>query len=171
MLQKISLLSLTVLLLACQACAQNQTFVSTEGRFSIDLSSTPIEESNSPVASVGGKKLWWKTGNASFSISYADNPNAKKELAEGAVNASADAFLGAIPKSAELVSRKKIVIDGYPGIEVKVREPDGYTVLTRYYMVETRLYCVMALWNAGRNDADVIKTVDSFKVSIEGTPK
>ncbi|MBX3300274.1 MAG: hypothetical protein KF736_12520 [Acidobacteria bacterium] len=92
-------------------------------------------------------------------------------MAEGAVNASADAFLGAIPKSAELVSRKKILIDGYPGIEVKVREPDGYTVLTRYYMVETRLYCVMALWNAGRNDADVIKTVDSFKVSIEGTPK
>lgn len=162
---------LAIVLFTCQACAQNKTYDSAEGRFSIDLGSTPTEERNSAEASLGGKKLWWKTANASYSVGYADNPNAKKELAEGAVNASADGFLGAIPKAAELVSRKKIEISGYPGIEVKVRESDGYTVLMRYFMVETRLYGVMALWNAGKNDADVLKTVDSFKISIQEPSK
>jgi hypothetical protein len=167
MFRLISVLSVTILLLTISACAQKKGFVSSEGRFSIDLSSTPTEDRNSGEATVGGKKLWWRTGAASFSVSFADNPNAKKEFAERAVNASADAYIGAIPKSAEIVSRKNIELEGYPGVEVRSRESDGYTVVTRYYMVETRLYCTMALWTAGQSDSDVIRTLDSFKVNVQ----
>jgi hypothetical protein len=166
-----SILLTTILLFAVQSCAQNKEFVSPEGRLSIDLSSQPTEDGNSAEAKIGGKKLWWRTEQASFSVSYADNPNAKGDLARNAVSASADGYIGAIPKSAEVVSRKDIELNGYPGVEIKSRESDGYTVLTRYYMVESRIYCVMALWTAGRVDSDVIRRLDSFKVNLKTPAK
>lgn len=104
MLRIVSMLSFAILLLTIQSCAQNKTFVSSEGRFSIDLSSSPTEDKNSAEAKVGGKKMWWRTEGVTFMVSYADNPNAKRELAEGAVNAAADGYLGSIPKSADVVS-------------------------------------------------------------------
>ena len=167
MVRIVSMLLFAVLMLTVQSCAQNKLFVSSDGRFSIDLNSSPSEDKNSAEARVGGKKMWWRTEGVSFMVSYADNPNAKKELAEGAVNAAADGYLGAIPKSAQLVSRTSIDLNGYPGIEVWSRESDGYTAVTRYFMVETRLYCTMALWTAGPLDADVIRRLDSFKVDVQ----
>ena len=158
------------LFFASPACAQSKTFVSSEGRFSIDLGVKPTEVRNSAEASVGGKKLWWKTGTSTFSVSYVDNPNATAERANKAVHSSADAYIAAIPRSAEVVSRNEIQLDGYPGVEVRSREPDGYTVVTRYYMAGTRLYCVMALWMAGANDTVVLKTLDSFKVLKDEPP-
>ena len=162
---------LVAILLTGQSCAQNKVFVSPEGKFSIDLNSTPTEDKNSAEAKLGGKKLWWRIDGASYMVSYADNPSAKKELAEGAVNASAEGYTGSIPKSAEVVSRKNIELNGYPGVEVRSRESDGYTVVTRYYMVETRLYCAMALWTAGRNDSEVIRKLDSFEVNVQSPAK
>lgn len=90
MLRIVSHVLFVISLLTVQACAQNRPFVSSEGRFSIDLSSSPTEDKNSAEARVGGKKLWWRTAGVSFMVSYADNPNAKRELAEDAVNAAAD---------------------------------------------------------------------------------
>lgn len=171
MLQLFSIFLVTVQLLTVQACGQNKVFVSPEGRFSIDLNSTPTEEKNSAEAKLGGKKMWWRTDGASFMVSYAENPDTKKEFAESAVSASADGYIGAIPKSAEVVSRKNIELNGYPGVEIRSRESDGYSVVTRYYMVETRLYCTMALWTAGPKDADVIRTLDSFKVNNQTPAK
>ncbi len=162
-----STLLITILLFAVQSCAQSKEFVSPEGRFSIDLGSKPTDDTNSAEAKIGGKKLWWRTQQASFSVSYVDNPNAKRDLAERAVSASADGYIGSIPKSAEVVSRRNIELNGYPGVEIRSRESDGYTVVTRYYMVETRLYCIMALWTAGRGDSDVIRRLDSFKVNVQ----
>jgi hypothetical protein len=147
MLRKIILVSFAFPLLFIQACAQTKSFVSSEGRFSIDLDKTPTEDKNSAEAKIGGNKLWWRTERATFSVSYADNPDAKKENAEGAVAASADGYVSAIPKAAEIISRKTIELDGYPGIEVMSKEKDGYTVIARYYMV-TRAFT--ALWLCGR---------------------
>ena|SRR5436190_16584477 len=161
----IILLSLTVLLSLVQACAQKGPYVSDKGRFSINLRVTPEEDKNSAEASLGGKKLWWRTQRASFMVSYVDKPDAKKEDAMATVEASADGYITAIPKAAQVVGRKTIAIGGHPGIEVQSREKDGYTAVTRYYMVEKRLYCVMALWTAGPDDGDVLQTLDSFKVN------
>jgi hypothetical protein len=69
-----------------------------------------------------------------------------------------------IPKTGEVVSRNKITLGGYPGVEVKVREKDGFTVITRYYVVAKRTYCVMAMWTARPVDRYVAETLDSFKV-------
>ncbi|HMQ03429.1 MAG TPA: hypothetical protein PKD26_05900 [Pyrinomonadaceae bacterium] len=171
MLRLFSIFLLIVLVFSVQACAQSKVYVSSEGRFSIDLNFTPTEDRNSAESKLGGKKLWWRTESASFMVSFADNLDAKKEFAESAVNASADGYIGAIPKSAKVVSRKNIGIDGYPGVEIVSRESDGYTVVTRYFMVDTRLYCTMALWTAGRNDLDVIRTLDSFKVYVQSPMK
>jgi hypothetical protein len=167
MLRIVPMFLFAISLLTVQSCAQNKPYVSSEGRFSIDLNFTPTEDKNSAEAKLGGKKMWWRSDGTSFMVSYADNLDAKKEFAERAVNASADGYIGAIPKSAEVVSRKNIELNGYPGVEVRSRESDGYTAVTRYYMVETRLYCTMALWIAGRKDPDVIRTLDSFKVTVE----
>lgn len=167
MFRIITLLSFTIPLLFIQACAQNKSFVSHEGRFSIDLNGTPSEDKNSVEAKLGGKKLWWKAEHSTFMVSYADNPNAKKENAEGAVIAAADGYSSAIPKAAEIVSRKKIALDGYPGFEVTSREKDGYTAIARYYMVDTRLYCIMALWSEGPNNTGVLRTLDSFKIAAK----
>jgi hypothetical protein len=151
-------------LLLIESCAQNKSYVSTEGKFSIDLLTTPTEERNASETKLGGKKLWWKNERATFMVSYAVNTEAKKEFAERAVEASADAYSSAIPKAAEIVSRKKITLDGFPGIEVISREKDGYTATTRYFMVDTRLYCIMALAFSGPNDSYVTKTLNSFKL-------
>ncbi len=171
MLRLFSTLLVTILLFAVQSCAQNKVFVSNEGNFAIDLDSPPSEDKNSAEAKLGGKKMWWRTEGASFMVSYVDNPDAKKELAESAVNASADGYIGSIPKSAEVVSRRKIELSGFPGVEIKSRERDGFTAVTRYFMVETRLYCTMALWTAGRNDSDVMRRLDSFKVNVQTSLK
>src|SRR5690606_9253343 len=99
-----------------------------------------------------------------FMVSYSVNPDAKKELAENAVSASADAYSLAIPKAAEILSRRKITLDDYPGVEIISREKGGYTATTRYFMVDTRLYCIMALAFSGPNNSYVTKTLNSFKL-------
>lgn len=98
-------------LLFFEFCAQDKSFVSFEGKFSIDLQTTPTEDNDSAESRLGGKKLWWKSERASFMVSYVDNPDAKKEFAESAVTASADGYSSAIPKAAEIKSRKKIALD------------------------------------------------------------
>ncbi len=158
------LLSLTIVLFLTQACAQSKTFVSSEGRFSIDLQEVPAEEKNAQLDLRNAKKLWWRNGRATFSVLFADVPDAKKEDAESMVAASADRYIGAIPKAAEIVSKSKITLDGYPGFEVKSREKDGFIVINRYYLVEKRFYGVNVMWMAGPNDDYAVKTLDSFKV-------
>lgn len=170
MLRKLIPIFFAIQLLIFQGCAQSEPYVSSEGRFSIDLSAKPEEDKNSAEANLGGKKLWWRTSHATFMVSYADDPDAKKENAERAVMASADGFSLALPKGAEIISKKKIELDGYPGVEIMSRETDGYTAVARYYMVNTRLYCIMALWSARRNDKEVLTTLNSFKI-VESTPR
>ena len=145
-------------------CAQRGPFVSSEGGFSIDLPGAPGEDKNAGETKLGGKKLGWRDERALFTVSYVDTPNAKVEDGERIVSASADGYISALPKAAEVTSRNKISLDGDPGIEVKTREKDGFTVITRYYMVRQRLYCVVAMWMAGSNDDYVLKKIDSFKV-------
>jgi hypothetical protein len=164
MVRIIILLSLTIPLLFIHACAQNKSFVSSEGGFSIDLTAPPFEEKNAPEATLGGKKLKWRNEGVLFTVSYVDKADARNEDAEATVTVSADGYTGAIPKSAEIIARNKIVLDGHPGVEVKAREKDGFTVIARYYMVDKRLYCIMAMWPAGPNDEYALKTIDSFKV-------
>jgi hypothetical protein len=171
MLRKIALIFFTISLLLIQGCAQSEPFMSSEGKFSIDISTKPDEDKNSAEAKLGGKKLWWRLEHATFMVSYADNPDAKKENAERAVMASADGFSLTIPKGAEIISRKNVVLEGYPGVEIMSREKDGYTAVARYYMVDTRLYCIMALWSAGRNDQKVSRTLNSFKVLDRSHPE
>jgi len=160
--QILIVVSFTIQLLFIEACAQNKSFLSSDGRFSIELQATPTEDKNSAEVKLGGKKLWWRAERATFMVSYVDNPDAKKENAERAVIASADGYASVIPKAAEVISRKKIALEGHPGFEVISREKDGYTAVTRYFMVNTRLYCIMALWTDGQNDTDVLRTLDSF---------
>jgi hypothetical protein len=164
MIRFVILLSFTILLLFIQACAQTKPFVSSEGRFSIDLYTAPTEETNSAEAKLGGKKLWWKNGRATFMVSYGDAPNATKENAEAVVAASAEGYIGLIPKGAEILSKVKTNLDGYPGFQVKSQEKDGFTVIARYYVAEKRIYCVMVMWNAGSNDDYAVKTINSFKL-------
>lgn len=160
----ITLVCLWITILFIHSCAQNTSFVSAEGKFSIDLANSPVEDKNSPEARMGGKKLWWKTEGASFMVSYVDNQDAKEDLGESVVKVAADGYISALPKAAEIVSRKNIELEGYPGVEIMSKEKDGYTAVTRYYMAKTRLYCVMALWSSGSNDEGVIRIVDSFQI-------
>jgi len=164
MIRFLILLSFTTPLLFIQACAQNKPFVSTEGRFSIDLPGTPMEEKNAREAAFGGKKLGWRERGVLFTVSYVDHPDTKNEDAEKIVEASADIYVTVIPKTGEIVARNKMTLDGYPGVEVKSREKDSFTVIARYYVVEKRTYCLMAMWTAGPNDDHVVKTLNSFKV-------
>jgi hypothetical protein len=164
MVRIIILLSFTIPLLFIQACAQNKPFVSSEGQFSIDLPGTPAEEKNAREEAFGGKKLGWRNKEILFTVSYVNSPDARKEDAEATVEVSANGYIGAIPKSAEIVSKIKITLDGYPGVEVKTSEKDGFTVIARYYMVEKRMYCITAMWTAGPNDDYAVKTINSFKV-------
>ncbi|HEV7643319.1 MAG TPA: hypothetical protein VGO50_05185 [Pyrinomonadaceae bacterium] len=164
MLRLTVLLSLTIALLFTQACAQNKTFVSSEGRFSIDLQEAPTEEKNAQLALRDAKKLWWRNERATFSVLFKHFVTEKAEDAEAVVATSADDYIGALPKAAEIVSKNKITLDGYPGFEVKSREKDGFTVINRYYQVEDRFYGVTVMWTAGPNDEYAIKTLESFKV-------
>ena len=164
MIRIVILLFLTIPLLFSQACAQNKPYVSPEGGFSIDLPSTPSEVKDAQLAVIGGKKLGWKNDKASFTVSYADTPGASSANAESIVMGSADAYIAAMPKSADNIVKNKVSLEGHPGVEVKSREKDGFTVMTRYYVVDKRLYCVVAMWMGGPNDNYAIRTINSFKV-------
>jgi hypothetical protein len=124
----------------------------------------PGEEKNAAEARLGGKKLGWRTEKALFTVSYVDKPGASVEDAERTVSASADGFIAAIPKTGEVKARNKISLHGHPGVEVKVQEKDGFTVVTQYYLANQRLYCIVAMWTAGPNDDYVRSTLDSFQV-------
>ena len=144
-------------------------FVSREGRFSIALPARPTEEVN-PVlgeTKVEGRRFSWRVEDvqATFVILYVEVPLAKKEEAAERVETAADGYIGAIPGTGTVTLRRNITLDGYPGVEVKAREKDGFVAVVRYYMVNTRLYFVQAMWTSGPRDADVVKIMDSFKAN------
>jgi hypothetical protein len=148
--------------------ARENSFVSTDGRFSIALPKT-IEKVSTVLgeAKVPAQRYKWRVEEvqATFMILHTDVPLAKKEEGVERVETAADGYIGALPGTATVTSRRNVTLDGNPGVEVKSREKDGLVVVNRYYMANTRLYCVQAMWMSGPQDDRVLKILDSFKIT------
>jgi hypothetical protein len=162
------ILIFAALLFSADIYAQGNPFVSTEGRFSIALPRKPIEDVSTVLgeAKVPGRRFKWRVEEvqATFVVTYSDASWAKKEEAAERVEMAADGYIGALPGTAAVTLRRNMTLDGYPGVEVRAREKDGFVVVNRYYMANTRLYCVQAMWMSGPQDTRVLNIMDSFKI-------
>lgn len=154
--------------------AQDDSFKSVDGAFSIALSAKPTNEASSdlPDSKPGGKLFTWilEKELMAFAVSFADSVWAKQGEERVRVGWAADGLIKAFEARGEkLISRRDITLADIPGVEVKYQKKE-HTVITRYYMSGIRLYFVMGICVPGPNEARLLKTIDSFQITTS-TPK
>jgi hypothetical protein len=150
------------------------TFVSLEGRFSIDLPkqahgfrAMTIETS---VAKANGDYYDWVMKEGLFSVSYVDFPGPvdadKASIILSDVRSNAEKF--ASSNKGKVVSEKRIVLDNNPGVELRLEFPNSY-MIDRSYIRSSRMYKTGVLMiNQQRGyETTASKVLDSFKMLPE----
>lgn len=148
--------------------AQNrQNFISLDGGFTVALPQQLNGFRGIPSTAginKGGSEFIWETTQGSFLIAYVDRiltPEQKKEV----LQISADGLIsGMNDKNAKLISKSKISIDGHSGIEIKILSEDKQVGLTRYFLVNDRMFILTSGWREGENGKEQLKALDSFKL-------
>lgn len=154
-----------------------QEYSGRDNSYSVLMPGTAMESVESRPSPVGQLDLKLamvdKGGNGAYMVGYADYPDnfrsfESDELLETASN-------GALSRSrSTLVNKKKITLDGYPGVEIEMLPPEGQVsgggrAFSRIYWVAPRLYITFA---GGPDSADINRSVkkflDSFKLKRRG---
>lgn len=152
--------------------AQKDLFVSAEGGFSVNLPAKLAVESATdiPDTKPGGKQFRWMFENklSAFVVAYSDSLWAKKGEEAFRVNKAAEGLIEAFEaKGGKLISKESIMLGRHQGVEVRYRKPDAL-VITRYYVVEARIYFIMGLWMPGHksssNETEILKILNSFAI-------
>lgn len=151
-------------------------FVSGKGGFSIALPAKPTEETGTdrgPGGEPADKSLtWWLTDSQVFSVSYVDSKAVSKEDGIARVKASADGLIGMLDsKGGKLVSRRDIAVGEHFGVEVRYSLKQGAVAITRYYIVDKRMFIITTIWLPDADDKDELKILDSFKIISPAAPK
>jgi hypothetical protein len=150
-----------------------QEYQSEDKSFSVSMPTKPVETVQSRSTATGQLPMHVMTGRMSqdgfYGVAYADYPVASKSMsASTSLDAAAQ---GAVHHSgAELVSKKSITLDGYPGLELDMNIPEekvpgGGQAACRIIWVAPRMYIVCV---GGSNSSDIYSTrtkyFDSFKL-------
>lgn len=147
------------------------TFVSVEGGFTIALPQYARGFSNiKPNSKIkGGSQYNWQTPEGMFAVTYSDpisiplDLNLKNEL-QAMSNKLIEQFTSS---GGKLISTKEISSDGNTGVEVKIQFQDGIIGVTRYFLINNRMFILSAGWNLKEDGAVQLKILDSFK-AIDG---
>ena len=150
------------------------TFVSPEGRFSIDLpkqahgvQAMTIE---TPVANANGNYYDWEMMEGLFSVSYVDFPEPVDEDKASKIldNKRSNAEKFASSNKGKILSEKRIAIDNNPGVELRLEFPNAY-MIDRSYIRSNRMYSTAVLMiNQQRGkETTALKVLDSFKILPE----
>ncbi len=147
------------------------SYSSPDGRFSIGMPKTPVEDVKDVESVVGTLKLHSfpsTSATAHFLVSYGDYPT---EPAADNREAILDGVRGGVIKGSEgqLISETKITLDGYPGRQFTAKRMlDGSEIIFnwRIYLVGRRLYQLAAVVNKNNsNSPEIQKFLNSFRLT------
>ena len=146
-----------------------KAFESKEGRFRVQMPTTPTEQKQRVKTATGQVEvfLFLAEGSAaSFVLSYSDFP--EKEVKAGDEAKRLDFARDGAVNSArgKLRSEKKIDLDGVPGRELVIDNGGGDMVLkVRIYAAERRLYQLLAVGpGAILTSKEAAAFLDSFRL-------
>lgn len=170
-MKKLYWLFISALLLALAACqtAPQAGFTSKEGRFSVALSTAPVEKVRSAKAGAGQIDIHLfvhDENNFRYILSYNDFP----PIAVAAIDperlfdSTRDGVVSGY--KGKLLNETSIRLDGkYPGREIQVLSGDGmHAMRSRMFMINNRLYQVaVALPKADLDSSTALNFLNSFK--------
>jgi len=145
-------------------------FKSEAGNFSVQTPYTLKESSESLDTQVGEIEIHsflGEQGNESVSIGYTDYPAELVQVSdpERILDGSRDGAVANV--KGELVSETRISLDGYPGRELTISviadNKQEIVLRGRVFLVENRLYQIMAVAPKGKENA---KNIDAFLQSF-----
>ncbi|MDT4952387.1 MAG: hypothetical protein QOJ02_525 [Acidobacteriota bacterium] len=150
-----------------------QEYKSQDDSFSILMPARPVESVESsqiPTGQIQMHEVMADLGSqGAYMVGYSDYPdNSRNVSSDTLLDAAAN---GAVTHSgATLVSKKRITLDGYPGVELELLPPEGQRLdggrgFCRIYWVAPRIYIIFAGGpDSGGGSQAVTKFLDSFKL-------
>ncbi|MCK4576533.1 hypothetical protein KAU34_09015 [candidate division WOR-3 bacterium] len=161
-------LFLLIIFVDCQRHIWKE-FISSEGRFSILMPGKPSKQTvktNSVIGPIDFHILTFEKEDVVYLVGYSDYPNTfvQSNTQDSLLNI---ACYGAVLNlKGNLVSKRVISINEYPGREMTIEQADGEIIyLTRLFLVGGRLYQVTILTLKRKEISnDDKKFLDSFKL-------
>jgi hypothetical protein len=147
-----------------------QKFASNDGRFTVLFPGTPKNETKDVETDAGKVSVhmfYVEYKETAYVAMYTDFPvEAKDEGIEAALDSGRDRGLEAA--NAQLVSEKKITLNGYPGREIRAKGKDpaeNSVLVSRFFLAKRRLYQVIVAGPGGQIDSGAEeKFLSSFDI-------
>ncbi|WP_017661184.1 hypothetical protein [Baaleninema simplex] len=147
-----------------------QVFASQEGRFQVMMPEPPRTSTESvsfPGEPIALHAFAAKDSQSEYLVTYSDYPNefiARMGEPTQFLQAVKQGFLSGIEASEEFSSA--LQLEGYPALEVEYTTPEGAAGFARFYLVNSRLYQVIA---TSRENAsgDFSENADRFFASFD----
>jgi hypothetical protein len=168
---RIPVLLACVMAVGCSA--RQREFTSSEGRFRVLMPGTPTEQPEGEDTFAGpasGKRFLAVVGTPEteryrgYGVSYIDYPERyiRSMSAEKIFKEQKDSV---VPSDGSLVQERTMTISGHRGFELEVAWHDGKTVVFHMYLVEQRLYMVVAKYPGGTRPPEVDAFFNSFQLT------
>jgi hypothetical protein len=99
-----------------------------------------------------------------YTVSYVDFPVNPKDQPEGVKQAFSGVKAGIVEANAEVTAERDLELRGYPGQDMRVVQPNGLVTRFRAYVVDKRMYIVMA---QTKNEKNLGKSIEGFLNSFQ----
>jgi hypothetical protein len=153
-------------------------YVSEKGGFKVLLPDNLKESTNSSTEGNLTAQLnmvSWEVGNRSINVAFSDVPIPPGEnpgQIQIRLTGARDGMMKRFPSSSLLSEKNITLANKYPGREVRIQitQPQGALIHSRYYLVGTRMYWLMAAgpeWHV--NSPQTVQVLDSF--ALTGAPQ
>ena len=157
------IVAITIAIFGCQMSTPLTEFVSEEGNFSVMMPGTPTEESESTAEGIDIHMFSAESGSTAYVVGYSDFPQEIIDVTdpEMLLGFAQDGAVG----SGALISEAPITLNGYPGKDLKFEEAsEGLIIYARIYLVDNRLYQVIATTEDSDMPTEISEFLDSFKL-------
>jgi hypothetical protein len=147
-----------------------QTYTSPDGSFSIQLPAKPtIQPTQVPLD--GGSSAAVNVITAApndrttYAVTCAENANVGQKPPDQTLDSARDGSLSKIQGT--VLTQKRIMVQGYPGLDVQARARGNSLVDLRIVAVGNRIFMIMAVANVeqDREPRTVQRVLDSFKIN------
>lgn len=148
------------------------SFTSDEGKFSINLSRTPMLTQNlngqDASGTAMGKIFAWRIGELAYTVQFSEysdlTENSPPEKRKQFLNQFNEGVRKAIKKNqGEITSEKPIEIDGHIGTELRATT-NGMLSIMRNYLADERGYQVQAFFRDSKDEPQALMVLNSFKL-------
>ncbi len=153
------------------ATAQWKSFTPAKGGFTITMPGQPTERTQTLDTPAGNISTYFYSsssngGKVNYTVSYVDLPKGVSEMpANLLLEAIASGLTG--DERVKVLSEKVITLDNHPGREFKIESPTKSIVRHRAYLVNQRVYQVVAEVPAAEESTlgkEVERFLESFKL-------